>query len=499
MIFRSLIAAVCIAVFASSGIAMQDLAIEPTETATDSDGLSVIDQANPHRTVRFNLKLTDESIQKLKENGELKSLIPNHLAAKISSIQIFHENYKEANRMPMPPLSLVSIASKGVITIQVGDEHLNRLPNEYIVSELDPKIPGPIKSVRLTYQNKNQNLARRRQLQQNFQDSNPRTPRPTFPQSRNRFSAPNSNVDRLTVFNAKLGGLSRELKAADSDSVKSILQDEIRELLESEYDRHLKKQQTKLDEMEQRLEKLRQQFNKQKDAKEKLVEMRMTSIVSDAEGINWPTEQSKNPSIRSSNAFDNWGERQLLERQLRLARQLRLERNPLQIQPSKVLNDKVFATQQTKSWLLGMSELAKTSNWEGLKRMGHIALTTTNSEGQQTEIGYKKNHELLAKVLEVAAQQKEYFNKANRNSWEVELDKKTYTLHIITTSKKYPAIGSILMSKPEPRLMEGITPLDGPVKIEFDKAGLLILKGDADSVKKTEKAIRDLMKQNEDQ
>ncbi len=98
--------------------------------------------------------------------------------------------------------------------------------------------------------------------------------------------------DRETAkFNSILAQLTQALKATESDSEKSDLQDEIRDLLESEYDRQLNKQNAKLVEMEQRLEKLRDQYNRQKDAKDKLVEMRMTSIVSDVEGLGWPTDR----------------------------------------------------------------------------------------------------------------------------------------------------------------------------------------------------------------
>ena len=118
---------------------------------------------------------------------------------------------------------------------------------------------------------------------------------PFAQQQKNAFGArvrAAPQLDRETAkFNSTLAQLTQALKATESGSGKSDLQDEIQDLLESEYDRQLNKQDAKLVQMEQRLENLREKYNRQKDAKDKLVEMRMTSIISDVEGLGWPTDR----------------------------------------------------------------------------------------------------------------------------------------------------------------------------------------------------------------
>ena len=581
MITRSSIAAVCIAVFASCGIAMQDFASKPTapQSNTNNDEPPAVGNPSSNQNARYELALTDELVRLLKLERQLISHIPDEVVGTISSILIRHEHGPKNGKSLAPS---VNIGHNGAITIHLDNEELNRLRSESMLLNFDVadlKTSGPIKSVKLTYENTTKRWAVANQQGENFRF--PETPLRRTLSSRNAFPLNNAIDQKTLEFNAEVRRLSRELKAKESDAEKSDLQDEIRELLESEYDRHLGKQQTKLAEMELRLDKLRQQFNKQKESKEKLVEMRMTSIVSDAEGISWPADRSQNFFSRSNPPFNsnrrsgtnNIRQNSQISPFEQLDRRLEFERNSnepvrntgnpnprtdftrparspferesnqrwvqeraaekraaelrgeylqqLQLKgethrdaeklyrsspsPAKSpITEKptteTYATGQTKFWLLGMAELAKTGNWDGLQKLGRIIVTAKNPEGEKVEIIHKKNKELLAGLLESAARQNKYFHTNNRCRWEIELDEKMFTLHILTTSERYPAIGSILMlTKPGSELMNRLPELDSRVKLEFDKEGLLILKGsDADSVKKTEKVIRKLLEQKKD-
>lgn len=91
-----------------------------------------------------------------------------------------------------------------------------------------------------------------------------------------------------------------KLKQAESEDDKDAAKKEITKELEKQYDVFLAQNEKSLDQLRARLEELEKQLQKRKDAKERLIELKLELLVSQAEGLGWPGESSPSPSVGRS-------------------------------------------------------------------------------------------------------------------------------------------------------------------------------------------------------
>lgn len=110
--------------------------------------------------------------------------------------------------------------------------------------------------------------------------------------ARNPFGQMNSQL--ATTYqqaNQKLAVLVQALKGADGEEPKLKIKVKIKALLDEKYDAYLEHHEAPLKQLEERLEKLRTEFESRKKAKDDLVKLRLDTIWYDAIGLGWPENQ----------------------------------------------------------------------------------------------------------------------------------------------------------------------------------------------------------------
>lgn len=73
-----------------------------------------------------------------------------------------------------------------------------------------------------------------------------------------------------------------------SDESKSAARGEVREELAKEYDRFLEEQQRQIEQLKERIAKLEQQLERRREAKDRMVDLRLEMVLSEADGLGWP-------------------------------------------------------------------------------------------------------------------------------------------------------------------------------------------------------------------
>ena len=101
---------------------------------------------------------------------------------------------------------------------------------------------------------------------------------------------------KISESNTAVDKLIEQLKNAESDEDKQSTKKGIQEELEKQYDFYLEQHEIPLKELEARLEKLRNEFEWRKSARDDLVKLRLDTIWYNAQGLGWPGDQSA-PSI----------------------------------------------------------------------------------------------------------------------------------------------------------------------------------------------------------
>ncbi len=79
-----------------------------------------------------------------------------------------------------------------------------------------------------------------------------------------------------------------KLKSAKTDADKTAATKELSELLEKSFQRDLERREKQLAEVEARVKKLRDQIEKRKKAKDEIINLRLKTIVNEAEGLGFP-------------------------------------------------------------------------------------------------------------------------------------------------------------------------------------------------------------------
>lgn len=82
--------------------------------------------------------------------------------------------------------------------------------------------------------------------------------------------------------------LVKKIKETADEDQKLELKAEVKQLLDDQYDAYLAHHETPLKKLEERLEKLRAEFESRKKAKDDLVKLRLDTIWYDAIGLSWP-------------------------------------------------------------------------------------------------------------------------------------------------------------------------------------------------------------------
>ena len=112
----------------------------------------------------------------------------------------------------------------------------------------------------------------------------------------NQISGPNKATLEQ---NKKIAMLTNELRGADSDEEKQKIKDELKTELEKQYDLYLEQHEQPLKQLEERLAKLREEFEWRKNARNDLVKLRLDTIWYDSQGLGWPG-QSNNVLYRDN-------------------------------------------------------------------------------------------------------------------------------------------------------------------------------------------------------
>ena len=90
----------------------------------------------------------------------------------------------------------------------------------------------------------------------------------------------------------KINEILQAIGKADEDSDKEEMKAELKALLEAQYDAYLESLESPLQKMEERLDKLRAEYEKRKTARDELVKLRLDGFWYKANGMSWPGESS---------------------------------------------------------------------------------------------------------------------------------------------------------------------------------------------------------------
>ena len=90
--------------------------------------------------------------------------------------------------------------------------------------------------------------------------------------------------------NQEIRKAMKAIKDAESEADKDKAKDELKSLLEAQYDESLDRYEEYLAEMEKKITELRKQLDRRRDAKMEMVDLRLQVLISDAEGLGWPEQ-----------------------------------------------------------------------------------------------------------------------------------------------------------------------------------------------------------------
>lgn len=112
------------------------------------------------------------------------------------------------------------------------------------------------------------------------------------------YRSPNSGNVAYTFFSAAPNdhGLNKALTAYRNAKADSTERKEAREKvakgLSDMYDEQLKRQEKQIEELADRLDKLRVQLAKRRDAKARMVDLKLEMVLSQADGLGWPEDSA---------------------------------------------------------------------------------------------------------------------------------------------------------------------------------------------------------------
>ncbi len=95
------------------------------------------------------------------------------------------------------------------------------------------------------------------------------------------------------------------LKEAEGDDAKAEAEDKIRELLEVQYDQFLDANKKQIEELQTRLDNLKDQLERRRRAKSKMVDLEIQRVINESEGLIWPNDKSN--GNRANTIYRNFG------------------------------------------------------------------------------------------------------------------------------------------------------------------------------------------------
>lgn len=98
--------------------------------------------------------------------------------------------------------------------------------------------------------------------------------------------------------NNKIAELTMNLRQTTDEDEKEELKSELQSELEAQYDSYLEQHEAPLIQLEERLAKLRKDFESRKNAKTDLVKLRLDTIWYETQGLGWPNQNSNVPVQR---------------------------------------------------------------------------------------------------------------------------------------------------------------------------------------------------------
>lgn len=77
-----------------------------------------------------------------------------------------------------------------------------------------------------------------------------------------------------------------------ADENKSVARENLRELLAEKYDEFLEQQQQEIDQLKERIGKLEEHLQRRREAKDRMVDLRLEMTISELDGLGWPMERN---------------------------------------------------------------------------------------------------------------------------------------------------------------------------------------------------------------
>jgi hypothetical protein len=90
----------------------------------------------------------------------------------------------------------------------------------------------------------------------------------------------------------ELKTLGKKYQTSDSEDDKSKAKQGMREILGQQYDAFLETQDKQIEELEARIEELRSKLAKRREAKDRMVDLKLEMLISEADGLGWPDNVS---------------------------------------------------------------------------------------------------------------------------------------------------------------------------------------------------------------
>ena len=83
------------------------------------------------------------------------------------------------------------------------------------------------------------------------------------------------------------------LKNAKDEDARDEAKDEIRQLLDKQYDKGLERYEEYLEELSEKIKELKSQIERRRDAKDELIDLRLQMLVHEADGLGWPDQRPR--------------------------------------------------------------------------------------------------------------------------------------------------------------------------------------------------------------
>lgn len=119
-----------------------------------------------------------------------------------------------------------------------------------------------------------------------------------LPTSSASITSTNFATPQVIERNNKIAELTMNLRQTTDEDEKEELKSELQSELEAQYDSYLEQHEAPLIQLEERLAKLRKDFESRKNAKTDLVKLRLDTIWYETQGLGWPNQNSNVPVQR---------------------------------------------------------------------------------------------------------------------------------------------------------------------------------------------------------